>query len=39
MDVPRIPSRIPSCYRVPKRLVKLAGEFGLEIELSFYGKP
>jgi len=27
------------CYRLPKRLVELAAEFGFDIELSFYGKP
>lgn len=26
-------------YRLPKKLVSLAGEFGFEIELSFYGPP
>lgn len=26
-------------YRIPKRLVTLAGKFGFEIELSFYGPP
>jgi hypothetical protein len=26
-------------YRIPKRLVMLAGKFGFEIELSFYGPP
>lgn len=26
-------------YRISRKLVELAGEFGLEIVLSFYGKP